>query len=164
MKSSTFTEPELVIRPARTVWAILLMRLVRNQVCRFMTSNNKRISLWDQLKWYFRVYKDNPNYVGFLASIDGDPIGYGLIVNRGGKWSVTAGFVESARGKGFGRRMFGFLNNYVFMQLKQEYVYLDVLKTNAPAISLYESMGFQHLREFKDTYLMRLSNPWKASI
>jgi len=140
------------------------MRWVRNQVCEFMTGNNQPIPFWAQVKWYYQTYKGNPNIRGFLAKESGKTVGYGLIINYDGRWAVTAGFIESARGKGYGRKMFGFLNNYVFTELKQQYVYLDVLATNTKAVALYRSLGYKTTGELRGTLTMRCESPYEAGI
>lgn len=159
MSSSTLVG-NLVIRPARSIWAILLMRIVRNQVCEFMTGNNKPISFWEQVNWYYGTYKDNPNYRGYLAKERGRTVGYGLLVKSNGEWNVTAGFTKEARGKGYGRRMFAFLGWQVF-QMGEKYVYLQVLTTNTGAIALYRSLDYKLISRRSDNNVltMRCKSP-----
>ena len=55
---------------------------------------------------------------------------------------------EDKRGKGFGKKLLEF----ALKESKAASVYLEVMKTNEPAIALYNSCGFEKIGERKKYY------------
>lgn len=127
------------------------MREIRNQVASFMTHNSEEISIEKQLLWFatkYRPARRHKEMVAYLVKEDGNYIGYGLIQTRDNKKWLTGGLIESARGKGYGQKLFEFLRDTVGKP-----VYLDVRKTNSHAYELYKKLGFKDIEEESNDFL-----------
>lgn len=121
------------------------MRVVRNQVRGFMTHNTGYINRPAQVDWFNNVYtpsRRNNEMVGFvLQSADSDPVGYGLIQKKYGRYWVGGGLTEALRGQGVGQQLFSYLTRYTHSLLEQQEVWLDVREDN-PAQHLYAKLGY----------------------
>lgn len=147
-----FPKKSAVINPATTcylepvtnVFQTLTMREIRNEVREFMTHNQEKIGLWQQVVWFFRVY--NPRrkkglMQAFLLKDDPLTIGFGLINEKEGKYWVTGGVREVWRGQGYGRFLFSVLTG-ITLQTEPE-VWLDVFRKNVKAANLYRKLGYK---------------------
>ena len=138
------------------------MRDIRNQVAPFMTHNNQEISIEQQLLWFatkYRPARRHKEMVAYLIKeedlsevsqgiISYDYIGYGLIQTKDNRKWLTGGLIESARGKGYGQKLFEFLRDEVGKP-----VYLDVRNTNTHAYELYKKIGFKDIVEESNDFL-----------
>lgn len=71
-------------------------------------------------------------------------------------------------GKGIGKEASFLILQYAFSELKLQQVALEVHKENIPAISIYKSMGFEHVDENNNFLVMilkkaRFSKLWLAA-
>ncbi|MBR4949240.1 MAG: ribosomal protein S18-alanine N-acetyltransferase [Clostridia bacterium] len=90
---------------------------------------------------YFALAKDGEEIMGYCGIVD---------VSKEGNISTFA-VREDYRGKGIGKMLFQHIISYAKEQ-KMEFITLEVRKTNAPAIKIYESLGFKVLGVRKDYY------------
>lgn len=121
------------------------MRLIRNSVRQYMTHSSEEIGFFRQLKWYLAAYKpalQHGTMYGFLYNVNGLALGYGLVTLRDGKYWVSGGLDEGARGRGYGEELFSFLTDFVQQHVKFD-VYLDVFDDNLPAKKLYRKLGYR---------------------
>lgn len=147
------------IREAHSTEDALAILKVRNEVREFMTRHRVEISQAEQLAWFERR-SDNGIHLYTIETVAEDPaarhadvwteqvIGYGLIQldghtrTRGEQNGAVTGAVTGAmRGKGYGRLIFSFLLAECWILGAQPW--LEVLSTNAAAISLYHALGFR---------------------
>lgn len=138
------------------------MRDIRNQLASFMTHNSEEISIEKQLLWFatrYRPLRRKGLMTAYLVREDdltelsygvvsSEYIGYGLIQDKDGRKWLTGGLIESARGKGYGQKLFEFLRDEVGKP-----VYLDVRKTNTHAYELYKKLGFRDIPEESNDFL-----------
>jgi RimJ/RimL family protein N-acetyltransferase len=100
-------------------------------------------------KIFFTILSDSKN-IGF--------IGLSNINKKIGNASVFILIGEDGyRGKGIGGESMDYLINYAFSILDLKSLYLEVDKSNLPAISLYEKLGFKKLGEDGKSSMMTLS-------
>lgn len=128
------------------------MRKVRNQCIDWLTHSTETIGWWQQRRWFLTTYFDGmltKDIIGFVAYRDKEPVAYGLITRRKGKYYLSGGVAAAERGKGYGRLIFKHMMRYVHQTLSEPYVYLDVYDWNIAAKKLYKSLGF-HQRRHKD--------------
>ena len=122
------------------------MRDIRNEVRQFMTHNTAEILPAEQAQWYKETYlpgRERGEIFGYLLRDDeGDAIGYGLISKRDGRWWVSGGLSESARGMGAGFQLFHEMTWIIHEDLRSEEAWLDVLNTNEVAQNLYRKLGY----------------------
>jgi ribosomal protein S18 acetylase RimI-like enzyme len=121
-----------------------LLRLVRNECYKFMTSHRKFISSDEQIKWFndgmngcevFLVYLS----LKTLEKSSDSLIGYGLISYSKEIATLTGCLKKDFRGKGYGEVLFNKLINNIDSKYRVE---LDVLESNIKAIKLYIKLGF----------------------
>jgi ribosomal protein S18 acetylase RimI-like enzyme len=62
------------------------------------------------------------------------------------------GVGEAYRGRGLSRQLLEFACLWVRASEQIDWLDLEVLSANLPALSLYQSAGFEQLCEFKDMY------------
>ncbi|MDL2286342.1 GNAT family N-acetyltransferase [Desulfococcaceae bacterium OttesenSCG-928-F15] len=106
------------------------------------------------LKGFHAVTRENPYTQGFLIETGGIPAGYAIIaqtysVESGGMilWIEELFLLSRFRGKGLGEEFIAFI--------EQEYAgkvcrfRLEVLRSNAGAIRLYERLGYRELDYFQ---------------
>lgn len=122
------------------------MRVCRNEVRSFMTHNKAEILPQEQAEWYAETYlpaREAGELFGYIVRDEDDmPLGYGLISKRDGKWWVSGGLIEAARGKGAGYFLFEQMTMMIHEDLRSEEVWLDVLNENEHARALYEKLGY----------------------
>ena len=119
---------------------------IRNEVREFMTHNTAEIMPEQQAEWYRKTYlpaREKGELFGYLVYGEETlPIGYGLISKRDGRWWVSGGLTEAARGKGAGYFLFNEMTQMIHEDLRSEEAWLDVLNTNEGAKRLYEKLGY----------------------
>lgn len=120
---------------------------IRNEVREFMTHNTAEIMPAQQAEWYRETYlpaRAKGELFGYLVrDVDTDQaIGYGLISKRDGRWWVSGGLIEAARGRGAGYFLFDMMTQMIHEDLRSEEAWLDVLNTNEGARRLYEKLGY----------------------
>lgn len=119
---------------------------IRNEVREFMTHNTAEIMPAEQAEWYRETYlpaRERGELFGYLVYGDEQqPIGYGLISKRDGKWWVSGGLTEAARGQGAGFFLFNEMTQFIHEDLRSEEAWLDVLNTNEAAQGLYRKIGY----------------------
>jgi len=141
------------IREAKTMDEALEILKIRNEVRKFMTRHRTEIQPDEQKQW-FEARKQNDIHL-YTVESDSVVIGYGLIHmdgqvrSRGTPHGALTGAVTSERrGKGYGRLIFSFLLAETWVLGAQPW--LEVLVDNAPAISLYHSLGFRETSRGND--------------
>jgi len=121
------------------------MRACRNQVRNFMTHNTAEILPEEQVKWFEETYlpaRKAKDLFGYVVRDGEEPLGYGLISKRDGRWWVSGGLVADARGKGAGFYLFHEMTQMIHEDLRSEEAWLDVLNENEAARGLYEKLGY----------------------
>jgi len=123
---------------------IQILRVIRNHCSQFMTRNSEIITEEQQSLWFSSLDKTS-NFPFLLNRIHYgvivESIGYGFNRIENQTVLLTGGLIEDVRGKGYGRFVFNFLVEHA-KQFNLP-IKLEVLKTNLPARSLYESLGFK---------------------
>ena len=123
-----------------------IMREFRNECREFMTHNTAEIMEAEQVEWYRETYlpaRQKGELFGYIVRReDEEAIGYGLISNRDGRWWVSGGLSEDARGEGAGHFLFDQMTDMIHEDLRSEQAWLDVLNTNEGAKRLYEKLGY----------------------
>ena len=118
---------------------------IRNEVREFMTHNTAEILPAQQAEWYRETYlpaRERGEIFGYLLRDEQDQaIGYGLISKRDGRWWVSGGLAEAARGKGGGYMLFHEMTWIIHEELRSEEAWLDVLNSNEVAQNLYRNHG-----------------------
>lgn len=127
----------------QTLREALIMRRIRNACREFMTHNNGHIGLLRQIVWFYTAYARGRSlaFQAFVWRMNGRPVGYGIVRVANDKWWVTGGLIESARGKGFGRKIFETVTRVC--HIVGEDAWLDVFRDNRPAVELYYSLGYK---------------------
>lgn len=118
---------------------------IRNEVRHFMTHNTAEIMPEQQAEWYRKTYlpaRERGELFGYLVKNEDQTIGYGLISKRDGRWWVSGGLTEAARGQGAGYFLFEQMTLMIHEDLRSEEAWLDVLNTNEGARRLYEKLGY----------------------
>lgn len=134
--------PNARLKPIENFWDALIMRKIRNEARLFMTNDTSSISIFRQLKWYFKTLKPQQtkgDMLGFLFESDGQDVGFGLISVKEGKYFLTGAIKESQREQGLGKKLFAQLVKSV----PSSVVWLEVLDSNTVARKLYEALGFK---------------------
>jgi ribosomal protein S18 acetylase RimI-like enzyme len=118
---------------------------IRNEVREFMTHNTAEIMPAEQAEWYRKTYlpaRDRGEIFGYLVKNEDQTIGYGLISKRDGRWWVSGGLTEAARGQGAGYFLFEQMTLMIHEDLRSEEAWLDVLNSNEAAQHLYRKIGY----------------------
>ena len=118
---------------------------IRNEVREFMTHNTAEIMPAQQAEWYRETYlpaRERGELFGYLVKNDEQTIGYGLVSKRDGRWWVSGGLTEAARGQGAGYFLFDMMTQIIHEDLRSEEAWLDVLNSNEGARRLYEKLGY----------------------
>jgi ribosomal protein S18 acetylase RimI-like enzyme len=123
-----------------------------------MTHDRSNIGLLRQIRWYltrYRVSRGSSRSFAYLLVMQNRAVGFGILAQReflgAPRWVVTGGVREAYRGFGLGKLVFRYLS-----YLNDENVYLDVLETNEPALSLYRSIGYEEVDRTDGIISMRL--------
>lgn len=120
--------------PARTLRQFLAVRKIRNDCCRYMTRNNSPVSVYGQVKFWWRHRKPHPLYCVYVGYTEkGTPVAYGIVDNH----VVSGGILRWYRGHGLGRELFEYLT-----QKAASPALLEVLSSNVRAQDLYGSLGY----------------------
>lgn len=123
-----------------------IMREFRNECREFMTHNTAEIMEDEQIEWYRETYlpaRQKGELFGYIVRReDEEAIGYGLISKRDGRWWVSGGLSEDARGEGAGHFLFQEMTMMIHEDLRSEEAWLDVLNENEAARRLYEKLGY----------------------
>lgn len=93
------------------------------------------------------LHRDSINWQYSVAATDGDKVvGTALLAHRGERgWIGGVGVIPEYRQQGIGRQMMTYLiDNARLLQLQE--VALEVITVNAPALHLYQTLGFEHYR------------------
>lgn len=134
------------------------MRVCRNEVRQFMTHNKAEILPQEQAEWYAETYlpaREAGELFGYIVRDEDDmPLGYGLISKRDGRWWVSGGLTEDARGKGAGYFLFEQMTLMIHEDLRSEEAWLDVLRGNETALNLYRKLGYTAVRDTEDLIVM----------
>jgi diamine N-acetyltransferase len=117
------------------------------------------LSLAEHQEW-FRAHQLTDDALMFIVEEmqSGEPVGqvsiYGIDRDTGdaevGRFIAAPG----ASGKGLIREAIQALVSFAFTELSLRKVYLEVLPSNARAIRLYESLGFQRIGEAAGTKML----------
>jgi ribosomal protein S18 acetylase RimI-like enzyme len=98
-----------------------------------------------------RLLRDGVDLEMSVAAFDNDEM-VAFSLNASGKWQglTTAydsgtGVIPSRRGAGVGKKLFAYMFE-VLMGRGISQCLLEVISTNAPAVALYEKLGFEHTR------------------
>lgn len=145
------------LAPAVTNYDCEAMRQARNTCRQYLTGNTNEIDPEEQQLWWatldhhttrpFVMYVELRSNVGQHESVMDAPIGYGLVRRLelhhsiGNGWWVSGGLIPRARGKGYGKKLFGALTHLLNTDGKT--AWLDVFNTNEPARRTYEALGYQ---------------------
>ena len=124
----------------------LFIRRVRNDSRRMMTGNQKRLTLWDQLKFWWR----KPSNVHlYIAKINGKRAGYLLLHTVGKETYITEVVSAEYRREGLGAAMIS------YAQVKHQQLVAEIFDFNAQSINLHIRSGFRLESEIdgKMTYL-----------
>jgi ribosomal protein S18 acetylase RimI-like enzyme len=116
---------------------------IRNESRQFMTRNTAYISVAAQRKWWGTL-DHNANFL-YLLKLNDENIGYALIRTCPEPW-ITGALCSSQRGKGYGRVLFELILDEV-RRLSCTHVFLEVRMDNSRAIALYQSLGFESIRD-----------------
>lgn len=127
---------------------------IRNECRLFMTHNTDEILPEQQAEWYRNTYlpaRERGEVFGYIVYAEEEqPIGYGLISKRDGRWWVSGGLSEAARGKGAGFFLFDLMTQMIHEDLRSEEAWLDVLNSNEHAKALYEKLGYTAVMSMSD--------------
>lgn len=135
----------MLLLGVRTLRQAMQMRAIRNDARHFMTRDQTRIRIARQVKWFYNVYKPMLSeglWECFLATDGRFVVGYGQVRKMHGKWWVTGIIKKEHRGQGYGRKLFAALTANAARRSPGGAVWLEVLKSNIRARTLYESLGY----------------------
>lgn len=136
----------------------LEMAACRNQVRTFLTHNRDEILPHQQLMWYWDEYlprRAARELIGYVVrNEDRDPLGYGLISEREGRYWVSGGLLADARGKGAGETLFAGMTDTIHDELGEEAAWLDVARGNEPALNLYRKLGYRAVSDTAELIVM----------
>jgi len=132
------------------------LRKTRNDSKHYMTRFRGEITPEMQTSWYDSIPENINPYI-FIVGEHGVvfyPVGYGTVNLENKSAMITGVISQSARGKGYGRKLFTALVEEAEKMTKK--VSLEVLETNTIGITLYESMGFVETNRDHDVITMEL--------
>lgn len=137
----------LVYRQIASITDAMQIMAVRNSGHAYMTHDSREITASEQHKWYNEIYlpkNKNGEMFAYCGYEQGNPVAYGMIQKKDDRYWVTGVISPECRGKGYGKELFRLLRDLVISSLSPD-VYLDVLRTNERAVSLYEKLGFENI-------------------
>jgi len=88
-----------------------------------------------------------------LAFMDQKPVGYGHLDYEGGKTWLGIAMIEGYTGKGFGKKIMDYLLTYADESNLPE-IHLSVDKENKAAVSLYNKLDFEVVKELNNAVLL----------
>ncbi|WMX16016.1 MULTISPECIES: GNAT family N-acetyltransferase [unclassified Aureispira] len=88
-----------------------------------------------------------------LAFIGSKPVGYGHLDYEDGRTWLGIAMIEGYTGKGFGKQIMNYLLNYADTHHLPE-IYLSVDKDNMAAVSLYNQLNFEQVKELNNAVLI----------
>lgn len=88
-----------------------------------------------------------------LAFMGEKPIGYGHLDYEGGRTWLGIAMIEGYTGKGFGKKIMDYLLTYADESNLSE-IHLSVDKENKAAVSLYNKLNFEVVKELNDSVLL----------
>lgn len=143
---------DVSIRSVKTFRDSLKMARIRNTGREYMTNDRSKIGPFRQWLWFYGTYLAVNGFTinAYLLSSGNEDVGYGLIRLKNRKWWVTGVIHPRYRGEGYGQLLFHFLT-----QTAPKPVFLEVLKTNEVAISLYTKLGYVIYDDKPDRWVMR---------
>ncbi|HDR7890305.1 GNAT family N-acetyltransferase [Bacillus toyonensis] len=106
----------------------------------------KKMSV-DAIQKTLKAYHENPNYVQFIAEVDGKLVG-AIDFKNGNKEKIShqgafaMTILPEYRNYGIGRALLETLINWAKNNSKIEKVCLEVMEDNLGAIQLYKNLGF----------------------
>jgi len=112
----------------------LFIRRVRNENRRMMTGNQKYLTLWDQLKFW---WKKPSNMHLYVARIDRKRAGYLLLHTVGGLTYITEVVSAEYRREGIGAAMIS------FAQVKHQKLLAEIWEFNQQSVNLHIRSGFR---------------------
>lgn len=152
---SHISQGELHMQPVMHMTHAEQMRRIRNSVAQFMTHNSEQIAYQQQFKWYEDTYRpanERGEMAAFLAEVNGEAVGYGMIQTIDEKKWVTGAITKAVRGEGYGRQLFSQLTDMVHET--EDEVWLDVARGNERAQNLYRSLGYRTVRDTAEVIIM----------
>lgn len=151
--AKTNRRKSLTIEVVKTIDQALIIALVRNECCKWMTGNQKVIDVGQQEKFFKRLTKSH-EFCAYLFRFNGNPCGYGIMRFECNEVLLTIGLAKHYRNRGLGavaiRLMMGIFCDYA--------IKLSVLKSNRRAIRLYKKLGFKIVRKTRKQLHMRHEN------
>ena len=122
-----------VIR-TRQLLDYLFIRKLRNENRHLMTGDNRELSLWDQIKfWYSHPY----HLSLYIARLDGERVGYMVLKDDFDTTYITEVVSDSARRQGIGKALIRYAQTF------RNHLTADIFKTNLPSIELHLGLGFR---------------------
>ena len=126
---------KLIPVAVETRYHVEVLRYIRNSCASYMTRHCDIISIEQQQLWWKTINRDT--WQIYLYWYGNMAVGFGVLRLEDGKYWVTGGLLENARGHGLGRELFTHLINFV-----KDDIWLEVLETNTIAHKLYMKLGF----------------------
>ena len=122
----------------------------------------KHIDTETHKKWLQSLTMDNPKNIAFLIMYNEHPVGVTYFHSidyekKEADWGIYI-YDSNLRGVGIGKNTLENCLEYARNRLTVSTVYLDVLKDNYRAISLYEKMGFVRIDSDDDVFLRYKNN------
>lgn len=127
-----------VIVPAIVPGEYFKIRKIRNDNFQHLTGDRRKISVWEQIKFFLFKPKNISVFVSFT---EGKISGYMLLKETENAVFITEVVDKKYRGKGIGKKMIREAQNHYPV------VMAEIWKENIPSIRLHESMGFKLIDE-----------------
>jgi len=125
-----------------------LVRSIRNECRMYMTRDTREISESEQRLWYNLLDKEK-NKIFLLYAMEFGSIlyevGYAVVRQEGSIVVLSGGLTSSERGNGIGEVLFSSLLDEAVKFGKP--IFLEVLKSNMPARTIYDKLGFVEVNE-----------------
>lgn len=88
-----------------------------------------------------------------LGFVEEKPVGYGHLDYEGGRTWLGIALIEGYTGKGFGKKIMDYLLTYADESNLPE-IYLSVDKENIAAVSLYNKLNFEVVKELNSAVIL----------
>jgi RimJ/RimL family protein N-acetyltransferase len=122
----------------------LHVRRLRNTCREHMTNYDAHISVWQQVRWYWKTYRHaqrKGEYRLYLFWDDSQQsIGYGALQRHGDELYVTECVDAAKRGHGYGHQILNALSEIA--EEERRALVAEIWGTNAASIALHEHQGF----------------------